>query len=205
MTGSLMNRRRNLDHFSRRAKAQGYAARSVFKLEEINQRFKVIKRGDFVLDLGCAPGSWLKYAAQQVGATGRCVGIDRTPVDLSFANVRTMVGDIYEVEPKGFDPDGRKFSLVMSDMAPDTCGNRQTDHIRSVQLCERALEIARLFLRPGGHFVCKVFEGGDLNAFVQDVKTSFGTVKRVKPKSTRSESVELFVVAKNFRTGQNIQ
>ena len=78
-----MNRRRNLDHFSKKAKAKGYAARSVFKLEEINQRFKVFKRGDYIIDLGCAPGSWLKYAAQQVGHSGKCIGIDRVAVDLS--------------------------------------------------------------------------------------------------------------------------
>ncbi len=194
-----MNRRRNLDHFSKKAKAKGYAARSVFKLEEINQRFKVFKRGDYIIDLGCAPGSWLKYAAQQVGHSGKCVGIDRVAVDLSLPNVETMVGDIYDIDAHEFDQGGKAFNLVMSDMAPDTCGNRQTDHIRSVQLCERALEIARMFLAPGGHFICKVFEGGDLNAFVNDVKTTFGAVKRVKPKSTRSESVELFIVARNFR------
>ena len=197
-----MNRRRNLDHFSKKAKAKGYAARSVFNLEEINQRFRLFRKGGYVIDLGCAPGSWLKYAALQVGSDGKCVGIDRVPVALSLANTETIVGDIYEIETSAFSQDGKRFDVVMSDMAPDTCGNRQTDHIRSVQLCERALEIARLFLTDGGHFVCKVFEGGDLNAFVKDVKTSFQSVKRVKPKSTRSESVELFIVAKDFRPSQ---
>ena len=197
-----MNRRRNLDHFSKKAKAKGFAARSVFKLEEINQRFQLFRKGGYVIDLGCAPGSWLKYAALQVGSHGKCVGIDRVPVELSIANTETIVGDIYDIDTNAFDQDGKRFDVVMSDMAPDTCGNRQTDHIRSVQLCERALEVARLFLADGGHFVCKVFEGGDLNAFVKDVKTSFNSVKRVKPKSTRSESVELFIVAKDFRPGQ---
>ena len=87
----------------------------------------------------------------------------------------------------------------MSDMAPDTCGDRSTDHIRSVQLCERAFEIAIKYLKLNGNFVCKVFEGGDLNAFVAQVKLKFKTVKRVKPKSTRSESVELFIVGIGFK------
>lgn len=189
-----MNRRRNLDHYSKKAKAGGFAARSVFKLEEIHRKLPLMKRGDRVLDLGCAPGSWLKYAALQVGPKGSCIGIDRVPIDLSLPNVESLVGDIYEIDDALLTEGGRKFNLVMSDMAPDTCGNRYTDHVRSVQLCERAFEIATKYLKPNGNFVCKVFEGGDLNAFVTEVKLMFKTVKRVKPKSTRSESVELFVV-----------
>ena len=194
-----MNRRRNLDHYSRKAKAGGYAARSVFKLEEIHQKLPLMKRGDRVLDLGCAPGSWLKYAALQVGPKGSCVGIDRFEIDLSLPNVQRLVGDIYEIDDTLLTDGGHKFNLVMSDMAPDTCGDRSTDHIRSVQLCERAFEIAIKYLKLNGNFVCKVFEGGDLNAFVAQVKLKFKTVKRVKPKSTRSESVELFIVGIGFK------
>jgi 23S rRNA (uridine2552-2'-O)-methyltransferase len=194
-----MNRRRNLDHYARRAKADGFAARSVFKLEEIHRKTPLMKRGDRVLDLGCAPGSWLKYAALQVGTNGHCVGIDRVAIDLSMPNVETLVGDIYEIDDALLSDGGRKFNLVMSDMAPDTCGNRSTDHIRSVQLCERAFEIATKYLKLNGRFVCKVFEGGDLNGFVNELKLRFRTVKRVKPKSTRSESVELFIVGLGYR------
>ena len=194
-----MNRRRNLDHYSRKAKARGFAARSVFKLEEIHKRFPLMRKGSHVLDLGCAPGSWLKYAAQQVGPHGRCMGIDRVPIDLSLPNVQSIVGDIYEIQNETFGDTHTRFDLIMSDMAPDTCGNRYTDHVRSVQLCERAFEIALLYLRANGNFVCKVFEGGDLNAFVAEVKPYFKNVKRVKPKSTRAESVELFIVAIGFK------
>jgi 23S rRNA (uridine2552-2'-O)-methyltransferase len=194
-----MNRRRNLDHYARKAKAGGFAARSVFKLEEIHRKTPLMKKGDRVLDLGCAPGSWLKYAALEVGPKGHCVGIDRVSIELSMPNVETLVGDIYEIDDALLTNGGRKFNLVMSDMAPDTCGNQYTDHVRSVQLCERAFEIATKYLKPHGRFVCKVFEGGDLNAFVSEVKLRFKTVKRVKPKSTRSESVELFIVGLDYK------
>ena len=158
-----------------------------------------MRKGDRVLDLGCAPGSWLKYAALQVGPKGRCVGIDRTAINLEMDNVRSIVGDIYEIDDTLLTQEIHTFNLVMSDMAPDTCGNRYTDHVRSVQLCERAFEIATKYLVNNGNFVCKVFEGGDLNEFVNQVKPKFRLVKRVKPKSTRSESVELFIVGLGFK------
>lgn len=158
-----------------------------------------MRKGDRVLDLGCAPGSWLKYAALKVGPRGKCVGIDRVAIDLAMDNVRSIVGDIYEIDDTMLAEDVQRFNLVMSDMAPDTCGNRYTDHVRSVQLCERAFEIATKYLVNDGNFVCKVFEGGDLNAFVNQLKPTFRLVKRVKPKSTRSESVELFIVGLGFK------
>ena len=135
-----MNRRRNLDHYSRKAKARGFAARSVFKLEEIHKRFPLMRKGSHVLDLGCAPGSWLKYAAQQVGPHGRCMGIDRVPIDLSLPNVQSIVGDIYEIQNETFGDTNTRFDLIMSDMAPDTCGNRYTDHVRSVSCANAHLK-----------------------------------------------------------------
>ena len=190
----IMSSRKKGDHFTRKAKASGFEARSVFKLEEINKRFKVFRKNQNVLDLGCAPGSWTRYASQQIGLGGLCVGIDRSPVNLSMPNVRCLEGDIYEIDASTFSKHADHFDLVMSDMAPDTCGNRFTDHVRSVQLCERALEIALMYLRPRGHFICKIFEGPDTSEFFATVKSHFKNVKRVKPKSTRSESVEFFIV-----------
>ena len=151
------------------------------------------------MDLGCAPGSWLKYAALKVGPRGKCVGIDRVAIDLAMENVSSIVGDIYEIDDALLTQEVQTFNLVMSDMAPDTCGNRYTDHVRSVQLCERAFEIAMKYLVNNGSFVCKVFEGGDLNEFVNQLKPMFRLVKRGKPKSTRSESVELFIVGIGFK------
>ncbi len=191
-----MASRRRPDHYTRRAKAAGYAARSVFKLEEIDRRTRLLRRNLRVLDLGCAPGSWTQYAAKKVGPGGRVVGIDRRPIQFDAPQVTTLVGDIFETDAAVFlDAGGGPFDVVLSDMAPDTTGDRFTDHVRSVDLCRRALHLADALVRPGGAFVCKVFEGGDVPDLVAEVKARYRTLKRIKPKSTRSESVELFIVA----------
>lgn len=188
------------DHYTKRAKAEGYAARSVYKLEEIDRRVRLLRGGMRVLDLGCAPGSWMRYAAQKVGAKGRVVGIDRKAIEFSAPNVTSLVGDIFETEAAVFiEAGGGPFDVVMSDMAPDTCGDRFTDHVRSVELCHRALAIADAVGAPGSAFVCKVFEGEDVAGLVDAIRARYGEVKRIKPSATRSESVELFVVAKARR------
>ncbi len=195
-----MNQRRGPDHFTRRAKREGFAARSVYKLEEIDRRFRLFNRGQRVLDLGCAPGSWVKYAVNRVGPKGVVVGIDRKAIELTAPNLVSIVGDIYETPAEAFfEAAGGQFAVITSDMAPDTTGDRFTDHVRSVDLCRRALELTDTLLCDGGAFVCKVFEGGDLNALVAEVKERFEVVKRVKPKSTRKVSVELFLVAQRRR------
>lgn len=195
-----MSNRRGPDHFSRRAQREGFAARSVYKLEEIDRRFRLFKRGQRVLDLGCAPGSWVKYAVNRVGPKGVVIGIDRKSIQVTAPNLVSLEGDIYETPAEVFfERAGGRFDVITSDMAPDTTGDRFTDHVRSVDLCRRALELTDTLLVDGGAFVCKVFEGGELNAFVAEVKDRFGVVKRVKPKSTRKVSVELFLVAQRRR------
>ncbi len=195
-----MNERRRPDHYSKRAKREGFAARSVYKLEEIHKKHQLFRKGLRVLDLGCAPGSWLKYAADRVGPHGRVVGIDRKSVDIVGPHITTLVGDIFDTVPAALQsPAGAPFDLVMSDMAPDTCGDRFTDHVRSVELCRQAFAVARATSRPGADFVCKIFEGGDLNEFVKTLQGSFRKVKRLKPKSTRTSSVELFLVCQGLK------
>jgi len=191
-----MAQRRHPDHFSRKAKQEGYAARSVYKLAEIDKKHRLFRSGQRVLDLGCAPGSWLKYIARKVGGKGRAGGIDRTYVTPMGHNVSTMAGDIFETPISTLLElaDG-PYDVITSDMAPDTTGDRFTDHVRSVELCRRAFEVSRTLLSPGGAFVCKIFEGGDVQDFVKDLRAEFGSIKRVKPKSTRSQSVEFFLVA----------
>ena len=191
-----MSNRRNADHYTRRAKEQGFAARSVFKLQELDKKHQLFKRGQRVLDLGCAPGSWLKFMAQRVGPKGRAVGIDRFEVSPMAPHVHTIAGDIYETDPQIFFQLAQgHFDVITSDMAPDTCGNRFVDHVRSIELCQAASGVAEQLLIEGGAFVCKVFEGEDLQSFVNDLKGRYKTVKRFKPKSTRNESVELFLTA----------
>lgn len=197
--GPMADRRRP-DHYTRRAKSAGFAARSVFKLEEIDKRTRLLAGNMRVLDLGCAPGSWTQYAAKKVGPKGRVVGIDRRAIEFTAPQVTTLVGDIFETDAAVFlEAGGGPFDVVLSDMAPDTTGDRFTDHVRSVDLCRRALYVADALVRPGGAFVCKVFEGGDVPDLVTEVRARYGKLKRIKPKSTRSDSVELFIVAQGFR------
>lgn len=188
------------DHFYRRAKEEGFVARSIYKLDEIDAEFKLIHRGDTVIDLGCAPGSWLQYVERKVGDTGRAYGIDLLPVKVAFApTVRVLQGDAFAVTlPDLVDVENDAalplVDVVLSDMAPNTTGIRSVDAARSMALSERALEVAERLLRPGGHFVVKVLEGGDMKTFVEQARSIFEAVKIKRPRSTRDGSTEAFVV-----------
>ena len=180
------------DHYTRQAKKARYPARSVFKLEEIQQKHRLIKKGDKILDLGCSPGSWLLYAAKLTGDKGRVIGIDPRPAKVQTgSNVEIINGDVFELDTGSL---GSDFNLVMSDMAPSTTGHKAVDAARSAGLCEAALEIARNVLLPGGTFVCKIFQGPDFNQFVNSVRASFDRQKIFKPKSSRKASKEIFVI-----------
>jgi 23S rRNA (uridine2552-2'-O)-methyltransferase len=195
----LRDRSHRHDVFHRRAKQQGFVARSVFKLEEIDQKFHLLRRGGSVLDLGCKPGSWLQYAAGIVGADGALVGIDRTPLDKPIPGARLLVGDVFAVSTDELRGDLAGFDVVMSDMAPDTSGVRSLDQARSEGLFERALEIAELTLLQGGHFVGKLFQGPDWQRLLKRAREGFGEVRTIKPAGSRKESIEQYVVAKNRR------
>jgi 23S rRNA (uridine2552-2'-O)-methyltransferase len=189
-----MSASRQPDRFSRRAKDEGYAARSVYKLQEIDQRWRVIPRGGRVLDLGCAPGSWSQYVVEKGGPGTKLVGIDVLevrgyPGEFIHASILETSADTFR-EKLGGPAD-----LVISDMAPNTSGQRSLDHLRQIALVEMARDVALQILRPGGAFVAKVFEGGDAHAFCESLRPHFREVKRIKPEATRSISVEFFVVA----------
>jgi 23S rRNA (uridine2552-2'-O)-methyltransferase len=186
------------DHYTRRAKKENYAARSVYKLAEIQKKHRLIKKGGRVLDLGCAPGSWLQFAAEQTGAKGRVVGVDLKPVTIKLPDhVEVVTGDIDEVFRDAAQPLGTGFSVVLSDMAPATTGNKHADAVRSFVLCETALEVAVKVLRPGGHFVCKIFQGEDFKAFCDNVKKRFNKMQIFKPQSSRKGSKEIFIIGLN--------
>ena len=170
-------------------------ARSVFKLEEIDQKYHLLRRGGRVLDLGCKPGSWLQYAGGVVGPEGALVGIDRTPLDVVIPGARILVGDVYETTPEQFRGELSGFDVVLSDMAPDTSGVRSMDQARSEALFERALEIAEQTLSRGGHFVGKLFQGPDWQKLIQRCRAGFDKVHTMKPDSSRKESIEQYVVA----------
>lgn len=183
------------DHYTRQAIKEKYPARSVYKLKEIQQKNQVIKRGDAVLDLGCAPGSWLKYAADLTGPSGRVVGIDLKPVTIDLpAQVSTLTGDIFEMLDDLKKEAGSGYHVVLSDMAPATTGNKHVDAARSMGLCEAALYVAKEVLKPGGGFVCKIFQGPDFKAFADEVRKSFQKQKIFKPQSSRKASREIFII-----------
>jgi 23S rRNA (uridine2552-2'-O)-methyltransferase len=195
----LRDRSHRHDVFHRRAKQQGFVARSVFKLEEIDQKHHLLRRGGRVLDLGCKPGSWLQYAGSIVGPEGALVGIDRTPLEKPIPGARLLVGDVFAVTPEELRGELDGFDVVLSDMAPDTSGVRSLDQARSEGLFERALEIAELTLAKGGHFVGKLFQGPDWQRLLKRAREGFGEVRTVKPAGSRKESIEQYVVAKNRR------
>lgn len=187
------------DRFNQKAKDEGYRARSVYKLSEIQKRFRPFKQGQRVIDLGCAPGSWSRYAQQQVGRNGVVVGIDIQEVQ-SLAGCTLLQRDVYTVTSEELlDLLGGPADIVLSDMAPNTTGDRFGDHVRQIAIARRALEVATQTLAPGGAFVCKVFEGEDAPGFVDDVRKLFTTTKRIRPEAVRRESVELFVLGMGYR------
>lgn len=183
------------DHYTRRARQEDFPARSVYKLQEIQAKFKILRPGQRVLDLGCAPGSWLKYAAQQVGPGGRVVGVDRQPVTIRLApQVQTLEADILDPDPASRAVWEGPFDVLLSDMAPATTGQRGVDAARSLALCEAALAAAVRCLTVGGHFVCKIFQGPGFEDFTEAVRRRFTQVKIYKPRSTRKASKEIYII-----------
>jgi len=185
------------DTYFKRAKKEGYLARSVYKLKEIDQRYRLFKKGDRVLDLGASPGSWLQYIAQVVGQKGRVLGLDLNPIKWENppAFVQFWERDVLKWDVNEAKKVAEAFDVVVSDMAPATTGIKDVDAFRSFKLANRALEIALALLRPQGHFVCKVLEGGEMKDFLLKCKQQFSFVKVFKPHSSRRESREVFVVA----------
>src|SRR5688572_14994140 len=160
----LSDRRTRHDVFFKKAKAEGFAARAVFKLEDIDRKHGLLRPGGRVLDLGCAPGSWLQYAAGRVGPAGRAVGIDLAAVTAKLpANAEAIVGDAFAADPAELRrrSGGEGYTAVVSDMAPRTTGIRSVDQAQSESLFERALDLATQLLQPGGHFLGKIFQGPD--------------------------------------------
>jgi 23S rRNA (uridine2552-2'-O)-methyltransferase len=181
------------DFYFLKAKKEGFLARSIYKLQEVQEKYHIMKSGDWVLDLGAAPGSWTQYASKIVGATGRVVAVDLQPIRCSGGNIITLQQDAFDSLPEGLLP-AKGFQAILSDMAPKTSGHRELDHMRSMALAEQALNTAMRLLTREGTFFCKVFQGKDLPAFVEQCKKAFDVVKLIKPKGSRSESVEIFVL-----------
>jgi 23S rRNA (uridine2552-2'-O)-methyltransferase len=188
------------DPYVAEAHRVGYRSRAAFKLEQLDQRFRLLTRGMRVVDLGCAPGGWSQVASQRVGPKGSVVGIDLSPTD-SLTGTTLIAGDFRdEAAVTAIRAAlGGPADLVLSDMAAPATGHAPTDHLRVVALAEDAFALARTLLKPGGAFVAKVFQGGAEGDLLAALKKSFAELRHAKPAASRAESAETYVVAKGFR------
>ena len=197
MTRSTAKHKPWQDHYSLQAKKDRFPARSIYKLAEIQKKHRLIKKGDRVLDLGCAPGSWMLYAAKLTGPKGRIIGIDLKPASIQLsAHMKIITADVFALDIESL---GKDFNVVLSDMAPATTGHKAVDAARSYNLCETALNIAQSILLPGGSFVCKIFQGPDFNLFSDAVRAGFKGRKIFKPQSSRKASKEIYVIGLGFK------
>ncbi len=190
------------DHYFKKAKQENYPARAVYKLQEMNNKFKLLKPGMAVLDLGAAPGSWSLYASQKLGDKGRLLAVDLQEIQQGFGPLATVLAcDVFSDAPEltAALAEIGPFDLVMSDMAPATIGIKFADQARSAALCERARDLALANLKFHGNFVAKIFEGPDSKPFKESLRPHFDTVRGFKPKSSRSESKETFILGLGFR------
>ncbi|AZO77754.1 MULTISPECIES: RlmE family RNA methyltransferase [unclassified Bosea (in: a-proteobacteria)] len=191
------------DPYVKRAREMGYRSRAAFKLAEMDERYKFLKPGQKLLDLGCAPGGWCQIAGAKIGldkGKGRIVGIDLLPVD-PIPNVELIELDFMAEEAPALLTEklGGKADGVMSDMAANTTGHKKTDHLRIIGLAEAALEFANDVLAPGGFFLAKLFQGGDTAELLAQLKRDFTQVRNIKPAASRADSSELYVLATGFR------
>ena len=190
------------DHYFHKARKDGYVARSAYKLEEIDQRHQLLKRGQKVLDLGCAPGSWLQYTSSRIGESGRLLGIDLQAVAICLPpQVEVLQADIYELDRSGIWWE-KPFDVILSDMAPNTTGIRSADADRSYALNQHTLWLAEQHLSKGGCLLVKAFQGATFQQLQQEFRQMFTEVKICKPKSSRPESVEVFLLGKKKQESQ---
>lgn len=200
-SGRSWRDRQERDPYVQRARREGWRSRAVFKLEQIDQKERLLRPDMVCVDLGCAPGGWSQYVSKRLKGRARIVAVDLLPMD-PIPAVEFIQGDFEDeaVCRRLLDATGEAGAdLVMSDMAPNISGSRAVDQPRSMALAELALDTARRVLKPGGSFVCKVFQGEGFDAFVADARRSFERVRVMKPKASRAGSREVYLVARNYR------
>ena len=184
------------DFYTKKAQKEGYPARSVYKLEEIQQKFTVIKRDFKVLDVGAAPGSWTMYILKMLGDNGFLSAIDLKPLSITIkkSNFFFVQGDAFDQENIQKLTEKGPYNAVVSDAAPSTTGNKIVDTERSIQLIESIYNTALQVLLPGGNFVFKMFQGGKEKEILDDMRKHFNAVKILKPQASRTNSFETFVI-----------
>jgi 23S rRNA (uridine2552-2'-O)-methyltransferase len=200
-SGGSWRQRQEKDPYVQKARKEGWRSRAVFKLQEILDRERLLKRDMVCVDLGAAPGGWSQYVAEKLDGCARVIAIDLLPMD-SLPSVTFVQGDFTEdaalqqvMDLLGED----RVDLVMSDMAPNISGNKVVDQPRAMYLAELALDLARRILKSDGSFICKLFQGEGTDAFIAEARQTFGKVKIVKPKASRTGSSEIYLVARNYQ------
>jgi len=180
---------------------EGYRSRATYKLLQIAEKYRLIKEGDIVVDFGAAPGGWMQAARKLVGEKGYVLGIDLKPMkNLNYANVSSIVDDVEKlIGTEVLQKLPREANVILSDLSPNLSGNWELDHAKQIYLAETSLKLSADILRIGGSLLVKAFQGGSLMAFVSKVKTYFKVVRIVKPRASRKESAELYVMAIGFK------
>ncbi len=191
------------DHYRRLAKKEGYRSRAAYKLIEIDEKFGVLKKGYVVIDFGAAPGGWLQVASKRVGPSGLVIGVDLKEIKPLSENVKLLKSDVMDegISSLLLSMMPRKADLILSDLSPKISGIWSVDHLRQIELCERVLELSQTLLRKNGSMVMKLFEGEQVRDFVGRVRRAFRTVRLFKPKASRKESSEIYLVSLGFVGG----
>ena len=190
------------DTYYKKAKQEGYRSRAAYKLLELQERFRIFKTGQLVVDLGAAPGGWIQVAAKLVGPSGKVIGVDLQPIaPFHQKNIIVVQADITaaETEQRIMEYLGRPADSMISDLAPKLTGIRDTDEARSLELNRTALEFAKRLLRPGGSFLIKSFVSEELRIFSAELDKQFGSVQRTRPDASRKGSSEIYFFAKDYQ------
>ncbi len=190
------------DHYYQKAKEKGLASRAVFKLEELDQHFKLIKEGNKVLDMGCAPGAWLQYISKKIGSHGKSVGIDLLPIKIKLPDhIYILQGDATQehIQKLCIEKLGTEVDVIVSDMSPNLSGIKFKDNYDSYLLCLNVLKVAQKILKKGGSMLVKIFPGDELSDFKKKLQENFEEIKTYIPKSTRKGSSEIYLISKKFK------
>jgi len=191
------------DAYRRQARAEGFVSRAVYKLKAIDRKYRLLRRGQRVLDLGCSPGSWLQYIVSRVGPEGLVVGVDLDAPRVPLVHpLYFFPGDVKSLDFEAIRAQSHYFDVVVSDMAPKTSGIKGVDQQRSLELAERAWEAAQELLAPGGHFLVKIFAGPDSETLTASLKKAFRQCHRIKPAGSRPASKEYYLLGLGKRTGK---
>lgn len=194
------------DSYKRKAQVEGFVSRAVYKLKAIDEKYRLFRRGDRVLDLGCSPGSWLQYIVSRVGPEGLVLGVDLEAPKISLAHPLYFVpGDVLSLDFEAIQAQSPYFHVIVSDLAPKTSGIKGVDQERSLELAQKAWDAAQKLLAPQGHFLVKIFEGPDTGSLAAQIKQAFRQFHRVKPAGSRSASKEYYLLGLGKRTGKRPQ